>query len=1545
MSYKKIIAIYLAFLTIVLSIYPAYAISISNVNVETTSTTATITWQTDSSAEGQVEYGKTANLGNSAQSETGQQHSVNIENLDENTEYLYKIKVTSGQDTVYSPETGTDVFTTLQQADIITLENIPAKIPTNRLTLKGKTDQGAVIKIFRTAFNPYRIEETGTFETGADSAGNFVATILLSPGANNIIVTARNSRYGSKQLTVEVDITEPDLRIEDIIGILRVREVNLTGVVEEGATVRYSVYRIINDTYREAVKVNQSIELQNNRFNVTISLGSGQVEGYFLIVITATDEVGNTKTVQKKVYVDNKAPAMVTLPEIPPEVHFFILDIEGKVSEPSTVCVKNLLEETSRTDFAEAGFGIVGRGEVIEQGGITYYRVAVSLDILGALIAGYDNCFDTDADGGFDGKIALAEGPNNLEFFIVDKAGNAIQFLRSVKLDSGNSMWRIGRITTIPNFIYTDVLRAERGGADIGLIYYLHYIGPDFPEMSCGQGCVVTRPARGFTKESLVISLRNEKSYFDRENKQIFVYTTVHIEPYGGDVYKLPDQLKLELAATVTMNYGKLAYGRETVPIDSRPVYFEATVAIEKPLKYSKWLTPKMINKTREILDKIIDPLEKVVNFAEKLSVFTLGVCSLYIAYSYLVGEPNYKTLYTICDRVQCPYVPPDCKEITKSWDVDGREFIDEQRVPLEGWYRDKRLSPTDVAAYIDQKTYNAKENSDKNNYVSVGANVYKYSDNIIITDDRADAVYYVTTSDGRQIVAELEKRGGCPRGYSAVKITRQVKPSPLDTTFNRNAKGTATLVECALLSREDWNKFDIKNVNVLQPYAGCYHPGPDAYDNTKCLDQSIRDTNPFEDISSSVRCGCFTGIRGNLNNLLQVFQAMDKCLAQAYIGQVRGGYCERLMAQFACDLFITVIKKMTDDRTKTVPVIEPGRPVRIDAYQEINDRLDSRYGTGAFSGQFGLSSEQLVHKTCIAAISADWSGFQDLVRATARAPAEPIIGPLMPESRIGAYDPFTGELTINYLYTLGIMSGGQPIEYSVELECNPGAPNGGACPVDRKAMPIIRTGYVAPGGVISQNILEGVKGRGNYWYNVAILRVRYMLGKELKEKVITEPIKHQDVLIPECQIDINQHMVICEVIVPEGLGSVDIGKAYISANPTSFFRGNKIAVKMYLKTLGSPSDNFLIHWVLQKDGKTRADSNDYPSESTEATLGIEKSLKIDATRYMNDYRGRNQYIIDMSEQGGTVQQRFGETALDKKIDAGKIFVIEAVSDVLGNKQLKEIEQIEIITDGGTMTKADCTPAGLILMCQNKFGRTVNIAMIKITINSETGVTVYYVIDPTTEILNLDVLISASGNNNFAADTQLETRKGFESGTYDLVIGIYKDVNKDNRISEEEIKMPSVEGLPKTFKFGIPYSNQPPTYCGKTGEAAKENRPPTVEIVSPDYTVMGIEPIKGLLTENSKIVVNVVDDCNNINEIKLTITGTKGTIEIKKLANEVKKEDYLTYVIELEGKWQNIISVSEDRKEVTIRADVTDKEGKTGSFQVIAIVKFSQRSQ
>src|SRR3989344_2252971 len=134
MSYKKIIAIYLAFLTIVLSIYPAYAISISNVNVETTSTTATITWQTDSSAEGQVEYGKTANLGNSAQSETGQRHSVNIENLDENTEYLYKIKVTSGQDTVYSPETGTDVFTTLQQADIITLENIPAKIPTNRLT-------------------------------------------------------------------------------------------------------------------------------------------------------------------------------------------------------------------------------------------------------------------------------------------------------------------------------------------------------------------------------------------------------------------------------------------------------------------------------------------------------------------------------------------------------------------------------------------------------------------------------------------------------------------------------------------------------------------------------------------------------------------------------------------------------------------------------------------------------------------------------------------------------------------------------------------------------------------------------------------------------------------------------------------------------------------------------------------------------------------------------------------------------------------------------------------------------------------------------------------------------------------------------------------------------------------------------------------------------------------------------------------------------------------------------------------------------------------
>lgn len=82
--------------------YPDYPM-ISNIQIsETTASGATITWQTDQSADALVEFGATLNLDERSTKDSGlgTSHSIHIDTLQQNTDYYFRVRSTNANDMV-----------------------------------------------------------------------------------------------------------------------------------------------------------------------------------------------------------------------------------------------------------------------------------------------------------------------------------------------------------------------------------------------------------------------------------------------------------------------------------------------------------------------------------------------------------------------------------------------------------------------------------------------------------------------------------------------------------------------------------------------------------------------------------------------------------------------------------------------------------------------------------------------------------------------------------------------------------------------------------------------------------------------------------------------------------------------------------------------------------------------------------------------------------------------------------------------------------------------------------------------------------------------------------------------------------------------------------------------------------------------------------------------------------------------------------------------------------------------------------------------------
>lgn len=157
--------------------------------------------------------------------------------------------------------------------------------------------------------------------------------------------------------------------------------------------------------------------------------------------------------------------------------------------------------------------------------------------------------------------------------------------------------------------------------------------------------------------------------------------------------------------------------------------------------------------------------------------------------------------------------------------------------------------------------------------------------------------------------------------------------------------------------------------------------------------------------------CGCVTDTYSHLKNYLKIQKAIRSCLMQAKIGDVKGSYCERLMAVAVCDIATNVILPeilRATEAPRSAPGLEGEAGDRnVDFFSQIqktDKAMNQRY-EGTFMSKTGLQSDQIVNKVCMGAFTGDWGMFtEDILSEIDENEVEPSFGPLFATSRMQTY-------------------------------------------------------------------------------------------------------------------------------------------------------------------------------------------------------------------------------------------------------------------------------------------------------------------------------------------------------------------------------------------------------------------------------------------------------------------------------------------------------------------------------------------------------------
>jgi len=283
------------------------------------------------------------------------------------------------------------------------------------LSISQPADNSAIsttsLQIIGTVNDAVSTVVTVTVNNGQPSAAtmnstNFTATPTLISGLNNIVITATDQAGNSTSIkrSITCDPTSPALAVTNPSQDITTTQ----GSIIIGGTV--------TDAYSSAV-INISANgqtyaptvAQDGSFSQTIGLPTATT---YAIIVTATNQAGNTTTVQRNVIVTQAPPAA------PPVLALSTL-VNGSFTDNTTLNVA---------------------GTVTDSAGIQ------SLTINGSSVT-------VNPDGTFSYAVTLITGPNTITTIATDTAGNQATDTRTITLDT---VPPVMTLSTLGNNSFTD---------------------------------------------------------------------------------------------------------------------------------------------------------------------------------------------------------------------------------------------------------------------------------------------------------------------------------------------------------------------------------------------------------------------------------------------------------------------------------------------------------------------------------------------------------------------------------------------------------------------------------------------------------------------------------------------------------------------------------------------------------------------------------------------------------------------------------------------------------------------------------------------------------------------------------------------------------------------------------------------------------------------------------------------------------------------------------------------------------------------------------
>jgi len=1148
-------------------------LQITNIRVsEITGHSARVAWNTNTEAGSIVRYSTDDSFDKSKSSTTRvTAHSLLLDDLDAGATYYYKVI----SDDI---ESGINNFNTIDTTTkFLQIDPIPKEASNTTLTISGTTRQNSRVYIFVNGKDIAQVREQidGT---------RFTFKVQLDPGARYDGVQGKNfveiyswDQNGEKDYQsyyVVCDKVPPELVVDNLPVATKETKLKLTGRAEPGSVVEF----FVEDKGQGQIPV-----AADGTFKGTLTLNR---DGEHKVRIVATDPAGNQNVITETVELDRKVPSIEFLPDkgaYGKETHFKILKIKGKTEAHAKVVATNFGQYAGCTDpKVKTEFG--GCDQFVHEHQ-QYDEVIGVVDIAGYAL-GMSYSTHADADGEFAIVVSLIDNHdnkvsvNNIQFNVTDRAGNVNSREKlQVKYKPGCGDWHIGKLDSYPYNIYTRELTS--GDVEASVFFPIQYMGSSTPKVTQVYIKKDTSNSGYLMKNqddlSRLFEVDNgaKVSMYDPQNDQMYVHVPLKIKKYSGPIDDLPNELNAFLEVQITYGVDDSSATCSVYPV----VAFD----LHKPIDVTRWLTPEMINNTIKKLDMVIVKVEKAIKMLRTASLYGLIACGAMIAYDYLKGfaggtkksseggkctesQEGMVNTFWVCDRILCPKVPPKCDEFDAEdgffkTDKDGKPLLNDNGQPksmtqseynkqadINKQYRDEynRQKATGKTSFTYDQWLEQNNKNFDDPYQHMSTNSYSTHQEAKwpFTQEQDMKVRYLkVSSDGKftdpNVMAVVLSTTDGEKNKVYVDVDSRAKKTALD------CKG-GTVVEVQTKTKGKWEAgkfiqgesigaFDyqcIKNAwpeelgapepkDVIQ---GCYNEDCPQFDQTKCFYRD--EMAPAGGLFSSALCVCLPGLLEHLKNYLQILKGMRKCLQQVLIGDIRGGFCERLFAQFVCDLLIEAFKFLLNaipgDESGSKSSGDTGIAGRINSYkknsEQVSDTLSNRYGD-IVDTSLGLSSDRIVHTACVVGITGDWSLLEDIFNDVVdQIEVKPQLY-LLGESRPFGHDPFTGTMTINYNIYVGIVPGGET-DWTLRLECDKTFQNGKFCGQNVDPIWIKKNGHLGKDDVHNQNHIY-TDSNALWWYNKAVLEARYNIAGEPQVETVIAEIWPKGDLANSCHLDL----------------------------------------------------------------------------------------------------------------------------------------------------------------------------------------------------------------------------------------------------------------------------------------------------------------------------------------------------------------------------------------------------------------------------------------